>query len=30
VAALQQLVPTAQQDADPRPAVEAARQILGR
>jgi DNA-binding MarR family transcriptional regulator len=30
VAALLQLMSTAQQDADPRPAVEAARQILGR
>jgi DNA-binding transcriptional ArsR family regulator len=30
VAALLQVVSTAQQDADPRPAVEAARQILGR
>jgi DNA-binding transcriptional ArsR family regulator len=30
VAALLQLMSTAQQDADPRPVVEAARQILGR
>src|ERR1700729_3239771 len=30
VAALRQLMSTAERDADPRPAVQAARQILGR